>query len=127
MVIDGIDNLVEGAREVFYDLLKDVVRTFKESGNGPIRFICLSQPTLKVEITKAFSSHFQIPSITVTKERNLRDIETYISWTVDQSPKLKRVLKDQAFRQETVTKLAGCTNGVFESEWSLWNDIHRFY
>jgi hypothetical protein len=109
--------LFEKDRKVFYNFLKEVVQTFKESGNASLRFVCLSQLALKDEIKTAFASHFQIPSITITKEKNLRDIETYISWTLDNAAqKLKRVLKDKTFRQETVTKLAGCTEGVFESE-----------
>jgi hypothetical protein len=63
-----------------------------------------------------------MPSITITEEKNLKDIETYISWTVDQSTKLKRALKDKTFRQETVAKLAGCTEGVFESQLCVDSD-----
>jgi hypothetical protein len=115
-VVDGIDNMVDTQRRVFYRLIKHVVQTFKENGDGPIRFICLSQPTLKDEVAKAFASHFEMPSITITKEKNLRDIETYVSWIVDQSTKLRRALKDKTFRQETVKKLASCTEGIFESK-----------
>jgi hypothetical protein len=122
-VIDGIDNMAaERTRKTFYRLIKQIVHAFKESGNGPIRLICLSQLTLEDEIKKVFASHFQMPSITVTKVKNRGDIETCISWTVDQSTKLKRALKDRKFRQDTVTKLAGCTEGVFESKIYLKSD-----
>lgn len=98
------------------------MKDFKESENGLLRFICLSQPILKDEILNAFATHFQMPCIRITKEKNLKDIATYVSWTVDQSPKLKRALGDHEFRQETVTKLSQCTEGVFESLSSSYND-----
>ena len=120
-MIDGIDNLGKGQRKVFYRLIIQVVQAFKENGNGAIRFICLSQPILEKEISGAFASHFQMPSIMITKEKNLRDIETYVSWAIDQSTKLKRALKDKTFRQGAVAELARCTGGVFESKQSLKN------
>ena len=115
-MIDGIDNLGEGQRKVLYRLIIQVVQAFKENGNGAFRLVCLSQPTLEKEISRAFASHFQMPSIMITKEKNLPDIETYISWTIDQSTKLKRALKDKTFRQAAVAELARCTGGVFESK-----------
>jgi hypothetical protein len=121
--VDGVDNLGEAPRQVFYRLIKQVVRAFKENGNGAFRFVCLSQPTLEQEIVESFGSDFQMPSITVTKEKNMRDIETYISWTIDQSTKLKRALRDKTFRQETVAKLAACTKGVFESKHSFEDGV----
>lgn len=115
-VVDGVDNLGEGQRKVFYGLLKQVVQAFKENGNDAIRLVCLSQPTLENEVSNNFTSDFQMPSIMVTKDKNLRDIETYISWTIDQSTKLRRALKDKTFRQGAVAELARCTGGVFESK-----------
>jgi hypothetical protein len=120
LVIDGVDNLDPNDRTVLYNFFTEIVQvskaggTLKESGSVPVKFIVLSQPRLKEEIVKVFPLS-QISSITITKDKNRDDIERFISWTVGQSPKLSRALKEKSFQLKTVSKIAESTGGVFES------------
>ena len=120
LVIDGVDNIDPNDRTMLYNFFKEIIQaskaggTLKESGSVPVKFIVLSQPQLKDEIVKVFPDS-QIPSITITKDKNRDDIERFISWTVAQSPKLSRALKEKSFQLETVSKIAESTDGIFES------------
>jgi len=92
-----------------------IIDEAKRDDRTQVKFIILSQPTLKEELENHFPNG-EIPQIYITKDKNKRDIEQFMLWTISQSPKLKRAFRDKDFKIETVQKLAECAGGIFESE-----------
>jgi len=114
IVIDGIDNLAKKDREVFYGLLKEIIDAPTNAGGSKVKFAVLSQHKSFEEITKILPDS-RIPCITITAENNREDIEKCLTWSIENSPKLCRALRDESRRTETIRRLAETTKGVFES------------
>lgn len=115
IVIDGIDNLAKKDRSIFYGLLKEIIQG--SAKDSKVKFIILSQYKSYKEIMKILpDSH--IMRIAISQENNRKDIEKLIGWSVDHSPKLRRALRDQTFRTDTIERLAQTAKGVFESMFS---------
>lgn len=112
-VIDGVDNLEATTRKMLYRLLRYVLDESKANGQSPVKVVALSQTQLEPEISK-FMPTSLVPRINITEDRNREDIETFLLWTVQNSPKLSRALRDPTFKDETVKKTAKTTRGIFE-------------
>jgi len=114
LIIDGIENLPKKDRNLFFELLKQAYQSLTANPEIKVKLLILSQPALETELAKIFLE-VTIPSISITAEKNGKDIARFISSFINRSPKLSKALSDEAFRVETIKKLTKTTKGVFES------------
>ena len=130
LVIDGVDTISDSCRQNLMEILgafsakrTDLSDDFSgdraaASTNtrwaSKLKILILGQSELDDEILAHFESD-RVRHICVTEKENRKDVEKYILTSLSQSNKLKKLLKDDRFREETITKLANTSQGFFES------------
>jgi hypothetical protein len=130
LIIDGVDNLLQQCRQTLMEILgafstKGIDPSDDLSGNqvaamtdtprpSKVKVLILGQSQLDGEIVAHFESN-RVRHIAVTEKENRKDVEKYILTSLRQTNKLKKLLKDQKFREETVEKVATASQGCFES------------
>jgi len=115
LIIDGVDTISQQCRQNLMELLGDNQRIDPTTTpKSKVKTLILGQSKLDNEILHQFEDA-QVRHIAITEQENREDIEKYISSSLGQSKKLKKLLRDDKFRGETVEKLATASKGCFES------------
>lgn len=130
LIIDGVDTLLEQCRQTLMQLLgafsakrlnpsddlsgANIASSAASTKLSKVKVLILGQSKLDDEIL-AYFEDTRVRHIAVTEQENRKDLEKYISSSLSQSKKLKKLLKDDKFRGQMVEKLATASQGCFES------------
>lgn len=108
LVIDGLDEAYEDGRQIFFRLLKGLV---KDHGTCRlnIQVLLVGRHHITEEIEEAFG--VLPPRLAISASKNSKDIERYVRESVRSSVKLRRLPK--SLRKEIVDALSNGTNGFF--------------
>jgi hypothetical protein len=109
LVIDGLDEANEDERLGFFRLMKGLIVNKHSTCQINLQVLLVGRHHITEEIGDAFG--FLPPSLEVSPSKNGSDIERYISESIRNSLKLRRLPKP--LRKEIVDTLSAGANGFF--------------
>jgi hypothetical protein len=139
LIVDGVDTISRQCRQNFNELLGglsedrvdllgnipgDSISSPTANSKPNVKFLILGQSKLDEAILNSVGdSH--IRHIAVTEKYKRKNIEKFISSSLGQSNKLKKLPRGDKFREETIEKLAAAAQGCFESLSSYIYCLHK--
>jgi hypothetical protein len=114
VLIDGVDETTDAEREVFFQLLRDLLNVQKVGPKAPLRILLIGRYELSYEMNRVFEK--PIPMIAISARKNSGDIEQYVKTRITKEQSLRRIPAD--LRNEIRDTLVAKADGMF-----LWVNL----
>jgi Cdc6-like AAA superfamily ATPase len=114
VLIDGVDETTDAEREVFFQLLRDLLDVQKVGPKAPLRILQIGRYELSYEMNRVFEK--PIPMIAITARKNSTDIEQYVKTRITREWNLRKI--DEKLRNQIRDTLVTKADGMF-----LWVNL----